>query len=390
MKKDIEYWTKWYREHLQKEGFHSQSINAYERCLKEFFASCGIAENESAGRANALAFLAKNTKRYDSFTIHAAVRKWHFLKYGVTLGKHRDKTSDYRGGPDIDAEISLLKTRLIEDGLMGGTIKAICRANSMFLGWLFADSNVDITLVDGFAAAKFLGEQRAHLGSGSIKTEATRLRRYISFVDERLKRTNTCIPISPPCWGNSPLPARISEVNLSTLVNDNGSSLLVRAAVLLMSNLGLRCCEAAALMLNDVSFSTASVLVRAQKGNLDRRLPLDQKTGEALSQYLMLERPKTNSESFFIRAKSHRGVPITTSQLRGLIRYRARCVGIDGFGTHTLRRRSASIMVETGTPLKVVADMLGHEDIQTTTQYLRIDVEQLRKVAGNWPVMQHD
>ena len=35
--------------------------------------------------------------------------------------------------------------------------------------------------------------------------------------------------------------------------------------------------------------------------------------------------------------------------------------------------------------MKVVADVLGHAEVQTTDAYLRIDIEGLRAVAGDWP-----
>ena len=71
--------------------------------------------------------------------------------------------------------------------------------------------------------------------------------------------------------------------------------------------------------------------------------------------------------------------------MRGSLRYQARLAGVGDFGTHMLRRRAATSMVAAGTPMKVVADVLGHAEVQTTTAYLRIDVEGLRAVAAEWP-----
>lgn len=76
---------------------------------------------------------------------------------------------------------------------------------------------------------------------------------------------------------------------------------------------------------------------------------------------------------------------MSLSQMRNSLRYQARLAGIPDFGTHMLRRRAATSMVERGTPLKVVADVLGHAEIQTSKAYLRIDVEGLRAVASDWP-----
>jgi site-specific recombinase XerD len=41
--------------------------------------------------------------------------------------------------------------------------------------------------------------------------------------------------------------------------------------------------------------------------------------------------------------------------------------------------------MERGTPLKGIADLLGHRSIETTFLYTKVDVERLRHVAAEWP-----
>ena len=47
-------------------------------------------------------------------------------------------------------------------------------------------------------------------------------------------------------------------------------------------------------------------------------------------------------------------------------------------GMHSLRHTLASALLEQGTPLPVISGILGHRDSNTTMEYLRISVEQLR------------
>ena len=158
-----------------------------------------------------------------------------------------------------------------------------------------------------------------------------------------------------------------------------------RAALLLMSNMGLRCCEVASLTLDDVDFRNGTVRVPATKGCCERRLPLEPECGNALAEYVAEYRPKTASRAVFLRNKSRRGEPMSKSQIRNSLRYQARLAGVGDFGTHMLRRRAATSMVERGVPMKVVADVLGHAEVQTTKAYLRIGVEGLRSAAADWP-----
>ncbi len=47
-------------------------------------------------------------------------------------------------------------------------------------------------------------------------------------------------------------------------------------------------------------------------------------------------------------------------------------------GLHSLRSTLAKIMLENGAPLPVISEALGHQNIQTTSIYLKIDLEGLK------------
>ena len=48
-------------------------------------------------------------------------------------------------------------------------------------------------------------------------------------------------------------------------------------------------------------------------------------------------------------------------------------------GLHSLRSTLARAMLDNNTPLPVISEVLGHQNIQTTSIYLKIDMEGLRK-----------
>jgi len=48
-------------------------------------------------------------------------------------------------------------------------------------------------------------------------------------------------------------------------------------------------------------------------------------------------------------------------------------------GMHSLRSTLAKNMLEANTPLSVISEVLGHKNINTTSIYLKIDIEGLRK-----------
>jgi len=49
------------------------------------------------------------------------------------------------------------------------------------------------------------------------------------------------------------------------------------------------------------------------------------------------------------------------------------------------RHAFATRLMERGTPLKDIADLLGHRSIETTFLYTKVDLERLRRLAAEWP-----
>jgi len=54
-------------------------------------------------------------------------------------------------------------------------------------------------------------------------------------------------------------------------------------------------------------------------------------------------------------------------------------------GSHALRRTAASHIYNSGIGLKLTADLLGHESIDSTIAYVKVDFDSLRSVAAYWP-----
>ena len=109
--------------------------------------------------------------------------------------------------------------------------------------------------------------------------------------------------------------------------------------------------------------------------------------GEAIVAYVRNSRPESTGRTLFVRFKHTRGEPMGTEQTRGVMRRAYKKAGIceSITGTHILRRTVATKMYRNGSSLKAVADVLGHESLESTTRYTRVDTEMLIHAAGAWP-----
>ncbi len=146
---------------------------------------------------------------------------------------------------------------------------------------------------------------------------------------------------------------------------------------------GLRISELAALKVRDLELSErkGALKVREGKGSKARDIPLDNKTRMALTSYLR-ERPETDTDQLFL---GQRG-PLSEAGINYLVAKYAYQAQLEDCTSHTLRHTFAKNLVDTDTPLDLVATLLGHESLDTTRIYTRPSEKDLeravRRAAG--------
>jgi site-specific recombinase XerD len=114
-------------------------------------------------------------------------------------------------------------------------------------------------------------------------------------------------------------------------------------------------------------------------------LPLPERLGQALSEYVKHGRPPSDSRQVFLRHALGVGAPTNAALLKSAVRRAWRRTGLKYNGTHILRHSVATRMKRAGASLKVIADTLGHNGLQTAALYSQVDLPALRRVAQPWP-----
>jgi site-specific recombinase XerD len=156
---------------------------------------------------------------------------------------------------------------------------------------------------------------------------------------------------------------------------------------------GLRSREILELKVGDIIFSDSRVRVRG-KGDRDRALPLPEVLAHALRQYQQLERSRkcTEQRLFVVLQGKHRGLPMTVSGLRSLFRHRRRRTVLALANAHRFRHTFGADMARAGVRLPILQQMMGHADLKTTLQYVRLSMADvadefrraLTKLAGRY------
>lgn len=161
------------------------------------------------------------------------------------------------------------------------------------------------------------------------------------------------------------------------------------ALLLLMSIYGLGAGEAIRLGLDDIDWRGAVLRITRPKTGVAFLLPLLPGVAEVLADYLRYGRPQhTPTRHLFLSLHTpHR--PLTSSSpVRHILAKHARAAGVTAafLGSHVLRHTHACRELEQGVPPKVIGDILGHRDPESTSAYLRIATARLREVGLALPV----
>jgi integrase/recombinase XerD len=156
------------------------------------------------------------------------------------------------------------------------------------------------------------------------------------------------------------------------------------ALLLTMATYGLGAGEAFALTLDDIDWRGGTLRVVRPKTGREIVLPLLGPVARSLSAYLRRARPPhASSRVVFVQLRA----PFEPYRAAGaawhVLRKHARAAGVSApyLGSHVLRHSHATRHVDLGHPLKIVADILGHVDTETTSSYVRVSIRRLRSLA---------
>ena len=153
-----------------------------------------------------------------------------------------------------------------------------------------------------------------------------------------------------------------------------------RAMMEMLYGSGLRVSELVNLPLSRIYLNEHYMLIEG-KGSKQRLVPLSPVAEEWFG-YWMQERatwpvkPEARDFAFVNRY----GRPLTRMMVFTIVRRLCEAAGITKtVSPHTLRHSFATHLLQNGADLRVIQQLLGHEDLATTEIYTHVDVQDLRK-----------
>lgn len=177
---------------------------------------------------------------------------------------------------------------------------------------------------------------------------------------------------------DSRVPTYLQEAEAADLINSPDKTKLYESrdtAVLeLLYSTGMRCSEIVGLTLNDVDLESRSVRLLG-KGRKERWVPFGAPAGLALSRYMTLRLRPSGADPVF---PGVRGRPLSDRTVRRIV---ARALAKAGIrtkaSTHTLRHSFATHLLQRGSDLRSIQELLGHSSLSTTQRYTHVNPKYL-------------
>ena len=164
-------------------------------------------------------------------------------------------------------------------------------------------------------------------------------------------------------------------INVSSLIGLRDLSILT-----LLYSTGMRVSELINLELSNVFLKEEYVKIMG-KGKKERIVPLGLKAKNSLVSYLNKNQDigKINNQGYIFL--SYRSKQLTRMSIFNIIKKYCLLAGIGKtVSPHTFRHSFATHMLEGGADLRIVQELLGHENINTTEIYTHLDRTYLKEV----------
>ena len=209
----------------------------------------------------------------------------------------------------------------------------------------------------------------------SVSRKISTLRSFYKYLqEENIINNNPLVLISNPKTEKK-LPEFLNYIDLEKLLNapDINTQEGLRDALILemLYSTGIRVSELINIKTKDINQKEEQILVTG-KGNKERIVFYGSKCQKLLEKYTYLH------NQYLFTHNNHKMYP---QDIRNIINKNTKKIGLKiKVHPHMLRHTFATHMLNEGADLKSVSELLGHENLSTTTIYTHVSNEYLRQV----------
>ncbi|MDP8217594.1 MAG: site-specific integrase [Candidatus Theseobacter exili] len=309
-----------------------------------------------------------------------------YLLHGIIFPRRKQGARTYHPQFQVLFQGYIDKKRA--DGLSNDTLQSHEIYLSRFSDYLNSHGTLDISDMDEVSVIGFT-ETFTRYSSSTIHNTLCSLRTFFHYLfQNRFVSKNFAYIVPHDGYRQrTKVPSAYPKEDVEKLLIsiDRGSPKGKRdyAIILIAARLGLRAQDICNLSFNNLKWETDTIELLQQKTKKPITLPMLEDVGLAIIDYLKYARPECEStKAIFLRLIPPIG-KLEAPTLHSIVTKHMRTAGIkiqDGkkHGPHALRHSLASALLEEKIPLPIISEVLGHTNIESTSVYLKIDINQLR------------
>lgn len=212
---------------------------------------------------------------------------------------------------------------------------------------------------------------------------------FLSYTRKQNQMKSRFLKIKAP----KPLPRPLSDEHVKMIVDDV-NSYRDKAILLIAFQGGLRIGEILGITFEDINFRKREITIKFREDNpngsrvknsKDRIVQIyEQNALDALNNYILYERPESESEYIFLTNKGKtKGNPLTYQGINTIFNYHCNKLGLkvpnNSLTLHSLRHTHATKMYENGMDVLSLQKRLGHSSPQSTQVYTKVSNEKVKE-----------
>jgi site-specific recombinase XerD len=282
----------------------------------------------------------------------------------------------------LDAEnakaLLAFRNMLVLKGYSPKTIKNYCNEFHQLLRLLGHRSVNDLTKEQVMSYLLWMLEKR-----GCSETQVHMAVNALKFYFEKVLGRDKEFYDLPRPKKPFKLPAILAQEEMVNLL-DGIKNLKHKTILMAGYSAGLRVSEIVRLKIADIDSKRMMIHIHGAKGKKDRMVPLSKKLLETLRQYYLAYKPSVYIfEGQFGECYSERSA-------QQILQNAKKAAGITKKGSvHMLRHSYATHLMEAGTDIRIIQELLGHNSIRTTMLYTHVSKKDIGRIESpldklNW------
>lgn len=316
--------------------------------------------------------LIKRFKKLEGARWSSSKKVWHLPYTEKYCDQFKIKEVEENANTDLYEHLDKFVAWLKSKRYSANTIKSYSEAIIIFLKFF---SNKEIKDIDNEDIIRFNNDYilKKQLSASYQNTFVNSIKLFFRIVENRKIDVEL---IHRPKRAKT-LPNVLSKEEVKSILNAH-SNIKHRAMLSLIYACGLRRGELLSLKQKSVDSKRGVLIIKQAKGKKDRIVPISNKIIEFLREYYKLYKPK-----YWLFEGQKPGEKYSEKSLENVLKQALKKANIQKpVSLHWLRHSYATHLLENGTDLRFIQELLGHNSRRTTEIYTHVSTKSLKNIKS--------